>query len=369
MPLRKRIARERIRTSDHPSSERISVVLPVLNEAGRIGRALDSLLQQPEEVNEILVVDGGSRDGTQQTVAAAAARDARVKLLDASPVHPSWTGKSWGLHFGVERADPACRWILCIDADARLSPKLARSLLAHAGQTQVTTFSVAARQQLSGAADALIHPAMLTTLVYRFGAPGRTTRNPRSVQANGQCFFTRRDILLATGALNAARRSLCEDITIARRMAERGEAVGFYETEEDLVTVDMYGSWRDTWDNWPRSLPMRDSYFDWRHGVRLVSALTLQALPLPLVIFAALFGAPVWLVAGAGLPAAIRIGILFGVARAYPRRPWTYWLSPLLDLPVAARILQCALKRRHTWRGRVYVRGRGGTFEPVREGD
>jgi dolichol-phosphate mannosyltransferase len=114
---------------------------------------------------------------------------------------------------------------------------------------------------------------------------------------------------------------------------------------------------------------MRDPYFDWRHAARLVSALTLQALPLPLVIFAALFGAPVWLVAGAGLPAAIRIGILFGVARAYPRRPWTYWLSPLLDLPVAARILQCALKRRHTWRGRVYVRGRGGTFEPVSEGD
>lgn len=359
----------RIQTSALPSSERISIILPVLNEAARIAPALASLRQQPEEVAEILVVDGGSHDGTQRAVAAAAARDARIRLIDASPADPAWTGKVWGLHFGVQRADPACGWILCVDADARLSPKLARSLLAHAERARVSTFSVAARQELSGPGVALLHPAMLTSLVYRFGAPGRATRNPRSVQANGQCFITRRALLLETGALNAARRSLCEDITIVRRMAERGEAVGFYETEEDLVTVRMYDTWQETWSNWPRSLPMRDQYFDWRHGLRLLSALALQALPLPLVIVGAVFGAPLLFFAAAGSLTAIRIGILFGVARAYPRRPWTYWLSPLLDLPVTVRILQSALKRRHRWRGRVYVRRRGGVFEPAGERD
>ena len=61
----------------------------------------------------------------------------------------------------------------------------------------------------------------------------------------------------------------------------------------------------------------------------------------------------------------IRLGILFGVARAYPDRPWAYWLSPIADLPVVLRIIQFALRRRHRWRGRTYRRGKGGVFEPV----
>ena len=341
------------------------MILPVLNEAERIAPALASLVEQPEEVAEILVVDGGSSDGTQALVRRAAQSDPRVKLLDASPVDPGWTGKIWGLHYGLERSDPNCGWILCVDADARVSSKLARSLLAHAERVGVSTFSVAAMQELSGLGDALVHPAMLTTLVYRFGAPGKATRNPRLAQANGQCFFTRRDRLLATEALLAARRSLCEDITIVRRMAECGEPIGFYETVESLVCVRMYGSWRETWNNWPRSLPMRDQYFDWNHGSRLMFALLLQAAPVPSLIAGALLGAPRWFLLGAGFLAAVRIGVLFGVARAYLRRPWTYWLSPLLDLPVAVRVMQSAFKRRHRWRGRLYVRRPGGVFEAV----
>ena len=326
-------------------------------------------MQQPEEIAEILVVDGGSSDGTQAIAARAASEDSRVKLLDAGPLDPAWTGKIWGLHYGLQRADPTCDWVLCVDADARVSPALARSLLAHARTADVSTFSVAALQKLAGAGDALLHPPMLTSLVYRFGAPGRATHNPFKVQANGQCFFTRRALLLETKALLAARSSLCEDITIARRLAECGEDVGFYEAEDNLVEVRMYGSWKETWNNWPRSLPMRDQYFDWKHAVRLLSALLLQAMPLPALALGLLFGAPLWFLGAAAFLCAIRIGVLCGVARAYPRRPWTYWLSPLFDLPVAARILQTALRRRHRWRGRVYVRRRGGVFEPLSRHD
>lgn len=50
-----------------------------------------------------------------------------------------------------------------------------------------------------------------------------------------------------------------------------------------------------------------------------------------------------------------RLGVLLGTARAYPRRPWTYWLSPLADVPAAAELGRSALRRRHVWRGRVLV--------------
>lgn len=360
---------DRIEASDEPSVERMSVILPVLNEAKRIEDALASLIAQPEEVYEILVVDGGSTDGTQALIARYQNQDPRVKLRDASPVDRRWTGKAWGLHFGLQSSDPNCQWILCVDADVYASPKLARSLLAHAKKAGVSTFSVAARQHLSGKLEALIHPPMLTTLVYRFGSPGTATRNIHRVQANGQCFLSRRDVLLRSEAFNAARTSLCEDITIARRLAECGENVGFYEADDGLVEVRMYESWRATWSNWPRSLPMRDQYFGWREGIGLFAVLLFQALRLPLLVLGLAFGAPFWFLSLAGFFSALRIGILCGVARAYPNRPWTYWLSPLCDLPVVARIIQCALKRRHSWRGRAYIRRSGGTFEPLSQQD
>ena len=61
-----------------------------------------------------------------------------------------------------------------------------------------------------------------------------------------------------------------------------------------------------------------------------------------------------------------RLGVLVGVARAYEQRPWTYWLSPLLDLPVALQLVASALRRRQIWRGRIYVRRMGGTLRATR---
>ncbi|MBM4261951.1 MAG: glycosyltransferase family 2 protein [Deltaproteobacteria bacterium] len=356
--------KQRVEASDTPSHESVTILLPVLNELQRLAGCLETLIAQPREVREILVIDGGSSDGTQALVDGFAMRDGRVRLVDASPVDPEWTGKAWGLHRGLQQSASQSDWILCIDADVRAAPQLVRSLLAHARRTSIDNFSVATLQHLSGWIDGLLHPAMLTTLIYRFGSPGAATRDRHKVHANGQCFFSRRETLLRTGAFYAARRSLCEDITIVRRLAECGEAVGFYESDY-LITVKMYAHWRETWNNWPRSLPMRDHYFAGREALGLIALLPLQALPLPTFVLGAFIGAPLWLLLLAGALFSIRLGVLFGTARAYPGRPWSYWLSPLCDLPVVLRVLYNALKRQHRWRGRTYVRRRGGTFEPL----
>ena len=349
-------------TSDQPSLERISVILPVLNEAERIARALDSLVKQPEEVVEILVVDGGSTDGTQTIVAGYGKQDHRVKLLDASPVDPRWTGKVWGLRFALQRADRMSRWILASMPTCRPRRSSRRSLLAHVERGRINVFSVATQQRLSGKIDGLLHPAMLADFDLPFRRAGSaTTATAHRVQANGPAFLLGED-LVANRCVRWARASLCEDITIARRLTECGEQVGFYESEA-LVEASMYDNWRETWNNWPRSLSMRDQYFGWREGMGSLSIIAVQALPLPVLIFAALFGLPTWILLAAGFLTTIRAGILIGAARAYPARPWTYWFSPLADLPVALRIVQFTLRRRHTWRGRTYVRVRGGAFE------
>jgi dolichol-phosphate mannosyltransferase len=354
----------RVDVAEAREADRVTVLLPVLNEAARIERCLESLIAQTEEVAEILVIDGGSTDGTQAIVDRFSGRDPRVRLVDASPVPRDWTGKAWNLNVGLERASADSEWILCVDADVRLEPLLSRSLLAHARKIGVSAFSVATRQRLSGPLEALVHPALLTTLVYRFGIPGGVSRSPARVQANGQCFIARRLLLRQTEAFRAAKASLCEDITIARRIAEGGEALGFYEAG-GMAEASMYSGWRDAWRNWPRSLPMRDQYFGRAEVLGLLEVLFAQALPLPFLFFLAGLGAPPWSVWPNAALVLSRLGVLAGVSRAYVERPLTYWLSPLMDLPAAVRIIESALRRSHSWRGRVYTRGKGGRFDVV----
>jgi dolichol-phosphate mannosyltransferase len=340
--------------------ERVTVVVPVLNERARVGPCLAGLIAQPDEVAEILVVDGGSTDGTPQSVNAFAARDRRLKLVEAGPAAPGDNGKAFGLQVGLERADPASGWIWTVDADVRPAPALARSLLAQARATGAASVSVAPLLLLSGPAEALVHPALLTTLVYRFGIPGRTTRRVAEVQANGQCALYRRAPLEGCGGFRAARRSVCEDVTVARALAANGCAVGFHETD-GLVSVAMYDGWREAWRDWPRSLPLRDRYAGRRGWLGLAEIVLAQALPLPLLAWVLLVrrrgdGA---LGPARGVNAALalmRLGVLAGAARAYPTRPWTYWLSPLVDAPAALQLWRSALRRRHEWRGRFVVR-------------
>jgi dolichol-phosphate mannosyltransferase len=348
---------ERIAVSDAPlPGERVTVLVPVLNERGRLDPCLAGLIAQPSEVAEILVVDGGSSDGTQDLAAMFAARDARVRLVDASPIPTGWNGKVHGLQVGLDRADPCSTWILIVDADVRLAPELIRSLLLHAIRTEVAATSIATTQELSGVADGVFHPALLTTLVYRFGIPGHATRRVAAVQANGQCALYRREPLERNGGFVIARASVCEDVTIARALASNGYAVGFHESD-GLASVEMYAGWRDAWTNWTRSLPLRDRYSGPAGWLGLMEVTLAQALPLPLLlVLGRVVRCPRFARTINGLLVLVRLGVLGGTARAYAWRPWTYWLSPLADVPVVVQLWRNALRRHHIWRGQILVR-------------
>ena len=90
----------------------LSVVIITLNAASQ----LEECLRSAAFADEILVVDSGSTDAT---VALAERYGARV-------VHQDWLGFGPQKQFAVETAK--YDWVLCLDADERVSPELRTSL-------------------------------------------------------------------------------------------------------------------------------------------------------------------------------------------------------------------------------------------------
>ena len=100
---------------------RVSVVVPVLNAAGEIGRLVESLLAQdyPRDRLEIFVVDNGSTDGTDDVVAGF-----DVNLLRARRLQSSYAARNRAL------TDVTGEWVAFTDADCFAPPEWLRALLA-----------------------------------------------------------------------------------------------------------------------------------------------------------------------------------------------------------------------------------------------
>ena len=218
----------------------ISVVVPVLNEYGRLGNCLERLIGCGSEVGEILVVDGGSTDGTQKIVQSFAETDPRVRLdrrrrrrPPAGTARPGTSSAVSSHHRPTPNGSPRSMPTSAFARRcwARWSIMRSTANFAHSASRRSKSWATPARS--------IVHPSMLTTLVYRHGLPGQATRNVADVQANGQCFLARRDLLNATNAFAKARSSGCEDVTIARVLARSGARVGFYEAG-DLAVVRMH---------------------------------------------------------------------------------------------------------------------------------
>lgn len=361
-------------TSPAEAAGTVAVIVPVLDEVRRLAPCLDGLTSQDGSVGEILVVDGGSTDGTPDLVTRYAAQDPRIRLVDAAPVPESWNGKAWGLQAGWEARRPGTRWILTVDADVRPEPALVASLLAHAKATGLDAFSVATPQRLSGAAETVVHPALLATLVYRYGIPGSVATEPDDVQANGQCFLASVTALQRIGGFGSGRGAISEDVTIARTLVATGVPVGFFEPAVgvELVDVEMYDGWRDAWTNWTRSLPMRDHRSGARWWLRMADMTLTMVVP-PLALLAlALAGRSrsrtrdVQVLARLNLGLVVmRLGVAAGLRRAYRDTPVTYWLAPLLDPFASLKLWQTAVRRRHQWRGRPIERATTSTTHPT----
>jgi len=350
---RRRVPRVEARDDGVPGVS-VSVIVPARNEARRIGPCLAGLRAQGTSLDEVIVVDGGSTDGTPAIVDEAASRDPRVRRLDEPPRPRGVVGRPWAIAAGcaVARGE----WVLVIDADTAPHPGMVAGAVAAARQLALDAVSFAPRILAPGAGARWLQPAFLTTLVYRFGPPGADAPDPERVMANGQCLLIRRDVLERAGGYVIAARSYCDDVRIVRQLAATGARVGFLDGPR-LLDVEMYPTGRETWRAWPRSLNMRDaSTAHWRYLDALVLILA-QALPIPVLLalgLDVLHGRRGSVLALVGVNAAlltVRILLAAATAHSFARRGLAYWLSPLADAAAVLRVVETMVRRPREWRG------------------
>ena len=76
----------------------VSVVMSVYNDEERVGRSIDSILQQTFQDFEFIIINDGSTDGTVQVLDRYADQDSRIRVI-----HQENTGLTQALIRGCQQ--------------------------------------------------------------------------------------------------------------------------------------------------------------------------------------------------------------------------------------------------------------------------
>ncbi len=168
----------------------ISIVIPVLNEQRALPTTLQRVLEQAGDF-EVIVVDGGSTDGTADIVA----RHNRVTWLDAK------TGRASQMNAGARAATGD--WLLFLHADSLLPENALQNIEALPADVQAGGFT----HRFSGCTRGL----RLVSWLHNFRC--RRTR----VFYGDQAMFVRRSLFFALGAF--PDEPILEDLLFGETLA------------------------------------------------------------------------------------------------------------------------------------------------------
>ena len=165
----------------------ISVIVPARNEESCLGACLESLTSQAGVSFEIIVVDDHSTDRTREIASSFPG----VRVLQARPLPPGWTGKNNAVTTGALAA--LGEWLLFTDADTvHLPGSLTRSL-EEARKNSAALLSYSPEQVVKGFLEKAVMPVIFAELgsYYR---PSEVS-DPRSpaAAANGQYLLITRE--------------------------------------------------------------------------------------------------------------------------------------------------------------------------------
>ena len=337
--------------ADDPGA--VSVLIPARNEASNITACLDAALSAGASVGEVLIYDDRSDDETPDLVRAHAARDARVRLIAGTELPQGWCGKNFACASLAEAA--RCKWLLFLDADARLADGAADRLLAEALARRATMISAWPALVMVSFWERALMPMLNVVTFSLFPAPLSFLREDPSLGlVHGACILADRDAYIRLGGHTAVKGEIFEDQRLAQLWRERGQR-GFCLDGRTAVAVRMYRSLAEIWRGFQKNFYpafQRERNF-W--GYLLLHA-AIFTLPLVLLVVT-----PSWITLAA-FSAMLASRLLLALRFRHPL--WTVLMHPVAEIILlgigVASWWRCRSGRGVEWKGRRYLeRGRG----------
>jgi glycosyltransferase involved in cell wall biosynthesis len=229
-------------------ADAVSAILPVRNEEANVERAVLSLAAQPE-IQEILVVNDQSTDGTARVLAQLRTKEPKLRVLDAGPLPAGWVGKNHAVWQGAQQASG--RWLLFTDADALHLPGSTGRALADASGAAMISYSP--EQEMHTWWERALIPFVFCRLAQLYSYAAVNDPQSPAAAANGQYLLVRRDAYELIGGHAAVSGEVLEDVALARRAKAAGVTLHFAPGVE-IARVRMYASFRAMWEGWTKNL-------------------------------------------------------------------------------------------------------------------
>src|SRR5580704_764820 len=229
------------------SSPVVSVIVPARNEEASLAACLESLIKQTGILFEIIVVDDGSSDRTLEIARSFPS----VKVIEAPPLPPGWSGKNNAVTAGARAARG--RWLLFTDADTvHLPASLPRSVT-EAEQNRMALLSYSPEQEVHGVLEKAVMPVIFAELAATY-RPSQVS-DPRSSAAAGQYLLVSREAYDAVGGHAAIANSLLEDVALAKKVKQSRRKI-FFRYGGDAVRTRMYRSFAQLREGWTKNLAL-----------------------------------------------------------------------------------------------------------------
>jgi chlorobactene glucosyltransferase len=243
------------RLGDFPAPSQfptVSVLVPARNEASAIGPCLRSLLSQDYPAFEVVVLDDESDDETGEMLAALAAEDPRLRVLQGQPLPEGWIGKHWACHQLAEAAQGDL--FLFTDADTAHSPQALRRAVGALEAEGADLLTALPWQELGSWGERLCIPVAYWSvfsllpvgLAHRLRLPGLSV-------GNGQFLLFRREAYQAVGGHEAVRANPVDDIALAQRIKAQGFCLRLVDATGE-VRCRMYRGWREILEGFSKNL-------------------------------------------------------------------------------------------------------------------
>lgn len=208
---------------DAGRARRVAVIIPARNEAGVIGQAISSLLEQDYPGPfRIFLCDDHCSDDTAGAAARSATPD-RLTVVRVSDLPRGWTGKLWAISEGLKAAAAfGADYYLLTDADIVHARDNLAGLIARAEAGSLDLVSYMVKLRCHTAAERALIPAFVFFFFMLYPPAWIARRDRKTAGAAGGCVLIRPAALARIGGIAAIRGELIDDCALAAKVKTGG---------------------------------------------------------------------------------------------------------------------------------------------------